>query len=182
MKTLVAIAAVVVVLSASAAAPARADAPGETPPLRAAHHKKKMSTAFLVTLAATSGPLMISAIGGESCGSDACAAPFGIVGFAGMVLGPSAGHWYAGEGVTTGLVLRGSAVTAMIALALRDPQLDQPVATLGGLLLAVGVWETGVIWDLVTLPRAVRRARTREVLVAPLVGGDATGLALSGRW
>jgi len=180
MKTLVAIAAAVVVLSASTAA--HADAPGQTPPRDTTQHKKKMSTAFLVTLAATSGPLMISAIGGETCSSDACAAPFGIIGFAGMVLGPSAGHWYAGEGVTTGLVLRGSAVTGMVFLALRDPYLEQPVLTIGGLIAAVGVWETGVIWDLVTLPRAVRRARAHEVLVAPLVGSDTTGLALSGRW
>ena len=184
MKTLVAAAvAVVVVLSSSAAA--RADAPGETAPVdvpRAREHKR-LSSAFLVTLAATSAPLMLSAIGGEMCESDACAAPFGIIGMAGMVLGPSAGHWYAGEGVTTGLVLRGSAVTGMIFLALRDPYLDDPVLTIGGLIAAVGVWETGVIWDLVTLPRAVRRHNQRiDMLVTPVVTDRSAGLALSGAW
>lgn len=183
MKTLVAIAAAVVVLAAATAA--RADAPGETSPLDtpAPRAHKRVRDAFLVTLAATSGPLMISAIGGEVCGSEACAAPFGIIGFAGMVLGPSAGHWYAGEGVTTGLVLRGSAVTGMVFLALRDPYLDTPVATVGGLILALGVWETGVIWDLVTLPRAVRRHNKRlDLLVTPMVTERSAGLAVGGSW
>jgi hypothetical protein len=126
---------------------------------------------------------MISAIGGESCSTDACAAPFGVLGMAGLVLGPSAGHWYAGEGVTTGLVLRGSAVTGMVFLALRDPHLETPVLTVGGLIAALGVWETGVIWDLVKLPRAVRRHNRKvDMLVAPVVTDRSTGLALSGRW
>jgi hypothetical protein len=178
MKMLVAIVAVVVGLSGFA----HADAPGETPPSRVAR-EKKVSTAFLATLAATSAPLMVSAIGAESCEHDACGASFGVIGMAGMVLGPSAGHWYAGKGVTTGLVLRGSAVTGMVFLALRDPYLDDPVLTIGGLIAAVGVWETGVIWDLVTLPRAVRRHnRKTELLLAPVVGEHASGLAVSGRW
>lgn len=189
MKTLVAIAAVVVFLGVVLAGPslARADAPGatapgDTPP-RAATPKKKVSSAFLLTLAATSGPLAISAIGGETCGREACAASFGMIGLAGMILGPSAGHWYAGDGVTTGLVLRAGAATAVTFLALRDPYLESPVLTIGGLIAAVGVWETGVIWDLVTLPRAVRRHnRAIDLVVMPVVTDRSTGLALSGSW
>ncbi len=178
MKRIAAIVAVVILAGHSMAS---ADPPGETPATRAG--PKRRSTAFLVTLAATSGPLMLSALGGESCDGEACAATFGMIGIAGMVLGPSAGHWYAGEGVTTGLVLRATAATAVTFLALRDPRLDDPVPTIGGLILALGVWETGVIWDLVTVPGAVRRHnRKLDLVVAPVVTDRSAGLALVGAW
>ena len=108
-----------------------------------------------------------------------------MVGIAGMVLGPSAGHWYAGEGVTTGLLLRGGAAVATGALVLGDPHLERPAPTLLGLLGAVGVWEVGVIWDAWTLPRAIRRHnRALEVQVAPLVTthGVTPGVTLAGRF
>jgi hypothetical protein len=178
------IVAVVVVLSFAFAREARADAPGETPPLRdtRAQHKSLLG-AYLWTVAATSGPMAMGAIALDGCESDACGVGLSTLAVGSMVFGPSAGHFYAGEGVTTGLVLRGSAVTGIIFLALRDPYLDQPVVTVGGLLAAVGVWETGVIWDLVTLPRAVRRHnRTVDLLVAPVVTDRSAGLALTGAW
>ncbi len=178
MSRVVAAIALAAVLAFAGAA--RADAPGETPPRPPA--PRRVSTAYLVTLAATSAPLAIGALG-ESCGNDACAGTAGVIAAAGMVLGPSAGHWYAGEGVTTGLVLRGAAATSVVFLALRDPHLESPVLTIGGLIAAVGVWETGVIWDLVTLPRAVRRHnRNVELLLAPVVTDRSAGLAISGAW
>lgn len=178
MNRLAAALAAAVLLSFAGAA--RADAPGETPPRPRA--PKRLSTAVLVTLAATSGPLAVAALG-ESCDTDACAGTTGMIGLAGLVLGPSAGHWYAGEGVTTGLVLRGAATTATVFLALRDPHLESPVVTIGGLIVAAGVMETGILWDLVTLPRAVRRHnRDLELLVTPVVTDRAAGLALAGAW
>ncbi|KAB2906617.1 MAG: hypothetical protein F9K40_06275 [Kofleriaceae bacterium] len=168
------------VLLLSSASAAHADAPGETP--TRSRTPKRLSTAVLVTLAATSGPLAVAALG-ESCKSDACAGTTGMIGLAGLVLGPSTGHWYAGEGVTTGLVLRGAATTATVFLALRDPHLESPVVTIGGLILAAGVMETGILWDLFTLPRAVRRHnRDLDLLLTPVVTDRAAGLALAGAW
>ncbi|HUQ04794.1 MAG TPA: hypothetical protein VM261_19970 [Kofleriaceae bacterium] len=185
MKTLivaVAAAAAVSLLSSSAA---HADAPGETAthePARRDVAHKRVRTAYLYSWAATTAPLLVGGLS-DFCGGETCAASLGMVGVAGLVFGPSAGQWYAGEGVTTGLVLRGGAATAVIFLALRDPHLDTPVLTVGGLLAAVGVWEAGVIWDLATLPRAVRRHNRKvDMLVAPVVTDRSAGLALAGRW
>jgi hypothetical protein len=182
MKTPVAVSvAAVLSLTALTASAAHADAPGETSPRRDVAHKR-VRTAYLYSWSATMAPLLVGGMS-DFCGGETCAASLGMIGVAGLVLGPSAGQWYAGEGVTTGLVLRGGAAVAVTFLALRDPYLDDPVLTVGGLLAAVGVWETGVIWDLVTLPRAVRRHNRKvDMLVTPVVTDRSAGLALAGRW
>jgi hypothetical protein len=156
---------------------ALAQSPGETPRVEA--KRKNLLNAYLVSIAATSIPLAVGAL----ATIDVEDGPRAIVGCAALVFGPSAGHWYVGRGVTTGLVLRGVAAAAVAALVISDTR-DDAALILGG-LGALAVWETGVIWDMVTLPRAVRRYNKAHALtVAPLVGstgtGSVTGLAVGG--
>ena len=91
---------------------AYAQAPGETPATEAEPspietppaQTKSVWAAYGLTIAATSLPAVIAAAGGglvpES--HERTQDVLGMVGCAGLVFGPSAGHWYVGEGVTTG--------------------------------------------------------------------------------
>jgi len=130
--------------------------------------------AYLVTVAATSGPAITGAIiaGEQDHGTRATVG--GIIGLAGLTLGPSAGHWYCGEGVTPGLVMRVGAFVGIAGLAVADPHGENGLTWLG-IFSAAGLFATGMIWDGVTLPRAVRRTH-----VVPVITGN--GLALAGRF
>jgi hypothetical protein len=130
--------------------------------------------AYLVTLAATSGPVLAGmAISGEQ-DHGWRANMGGVIATAGLLLGPSAGHWYAGEGFTTGLALRLGGAAGLVTLAVADPHAESGMTWLG-IGAAIGMWETGFLWDVVTLPRAVRRTH-----VVPVV--TANGIALAGRF
>ena len=161
-----------IVLAAHTAA---AQAPGDTPP--APEADKSLLSGYLITIAATSGPFVAAAlIDPDERGHGWRGPAVGGLTIAGMILGPSAGHWYAGEGLTTGLELRLGAGAVVATLVVRDPHFDRPVETLGGLFGVAAMWEVGVIWDAVTLPRAIRRANHRAI--APVFTG--TGFALAG--
>jgi len=136
---------------------------------------KRVLTAYAITWAAVALPALAAALASESDpdGTGPTAIVFGSVGIAGMVLGPSAGHWYAGDRVTPGLALRGGAAVAVATLALADPHLEHPNVTIPGLLLAATLWTGGVVWDVATVPRAVHRANLRPIV-------NARGVALAG--
>ncbi len=167
----------------ASASPVFAQAPGETPPAPAVE-RESLFDAYLVTVAGVSLPMVGAAlIAGDESSSRATTVA-GVIGLATLVLGPSAGHWYAGETITTGLVIRASSIAAIGALAVADPHLDH-VGTIFGLLGAVAGWETGMVWDLVTLPRAVRHWNTHQLQLAPVVvpgQGAIAGLGLGGRF
>jgi hypothetical protein len=159
-----------VLLAGSAAA----EPPGETPP--APEHHKSLLRAYAISWAATALPIAAGALIDVDSAERGWRPPVGgVIGLAGLVIGPSAGNWYAGEGLTTGLVLRLGGTAAVVTLAVADPHLDHP-ATVMGLLGAAALWETGLVWDLATLPRAIRRANHR--IVAPMFTG--TGFAVAG--
>jgi hypothetical protein len=106
----------------------------------------------------------------------------GMIATGAMLLGPSAGHCYAGRCLTPGLGLRlaGAGVIAAMVVRERDERLELGTVIVGS-LAAVSLWTTGLIWDAVTLPRAVRRSnRERSLLVAPIVRHDGGGIALTG--
>lgn len=159
-----------------------AEAPSEVPAKPAPH--KSLVTAYAISIAATGLPLVAGAIGAGEDDRGARANAFGVLAVSVLVLGPSAGHWYAGEGVTTGLVLRAGGVAGFAALAIYDPHLDHPATTIVGLAAAIGLYETGLIWDAVTMPRAVRHFNQEHALaLVPLVTSQqtsATGLAIAG--
>ncbi|MGE5184020.1 MAG: hypothetical protein ACM31C_18240 [Acidobacteriota bacterium] len=164
-----------IVAAVLAARTAAAQAPADTAP--APDADRSVLTGYLISIAATGGPLVAGAVidyDGAPRGWRPAAA--GMLGIAGAIFGPSAGHWYAGEGLTPGLELRLGAGAVIATLAFRDPYLDHPTETFGGMLGAVAMWEAGVVWDAVTLPRAVRRANRR--VVAPIFTG--TGFAVAG--
>jgi hypothetical protein len=124
--------------------------------------------------------------------------PMLIAGGAAIVFGPSIGNWYAGKGVSRGLVLRigGAALTALGAAVIissadffnsQGSSSDQS----GGLLLGVvgaGMVLGGTVSDILSAPRAAaddnRRRRGARLSVAPLVshagGAHQAGLAVVG--
>jgi hypothetical protein len=151
----------------------RADAPPRT-----------VLGAYLVTVASTALPMAVAAIGMESTGEGGRYEPlFGSLGIAALVLGPSGGQWYAGAGFTPGLGLRLGGAALVAALVVRDPHFDQPTGTVIGLITATVAFEAGMVWDLLTLPRQVRRHnRERRMHVTPLITnrGPSAGLAIGG--
>ena len=139
------------------------------------HPTRRVLTAYAITWAAVALPSMVAAIGSETDpdGNSPTAIAFGSVGIAGMVLGPSAGHWYAGDWITPGLALRGAAAVTVATLAVADPHLEHPTLTIPGLVVAAGLWAGGVVWDVATVPRTVHRANLRPIV-------SARGVALAG--
>ena len=113
--------------------------------------------------------------GSNNCLAGLWAGGSEVMGGAGLVFGPSAGHWYAGDGMTTGLGMRFAAAGGIATLIVADPH-GSRVSTWFGLIGALGLWETGVAWDLVTLPRAVHRANRARLV--PVITGN--GLAIAG--
>lgn len=114
-----------------------------------------------------------------------------VAGIASAALLPSAGHWYGGTLVTPGMGLRlvGAAVTTYGVLHLisaeRAAEYDDnppPHDHLGAIaLVGVATWGTGVVYDLVTAHRAVRRWNARHATqlqptVLRTAGGYGVGL------
>jgi hypothetical protein len=104
-----------------------------------------------------------------------------------LVVGPSAGHWYAGKPVTTGMVLRAVGVGAAILSANKAAEClaeacGDNVGELAGTVLVTGLGlvVVGTVWDLVTADdeaAAWNRRHGLDVDVAPTVIGTAHGLA-----
>jgi hypothetical protein len=108
---------------------------------------------------------------------------FGLTAASLFVLGPSAGHWYVGEGLTTGLALRLTGAAIFTGLVLGDPEErsrasgELTAGAIGAMLLV----SVGAGWDLATVNRAVADHNARQLQLAPMVtshGG--TGLSLAG--
>jgi hypothetical protein len=102
----------------------------------------------------------------------------GLPMFALAELLPSAGHVYAGNYVSAGLVTRLLGGT-MIVIALKDPfESDQIVSSnaraLGvtGILLTLG----GTVYDIATARRSARRYNERQLKLSPVIATD-TGVA-----
>ncbi len=150
--------------------------PSDTP---RAH--KRLLTAVIVSDVAVGVPMLVAGIGAEATHGSANAA-FGVIAVTALLLGPSAGHWYVGEYVTKGMVVRLAGVAAIAALAIGDPHVD-PTVTIIALMGAAGLWTTGVLIDAATLPGAVQRFNDQHALgVAPLVTpeGIVPGVSIGG--
>jgi hypothetical protein len=158
---------------------AAAQAPHDVAPTAPAK-PKSLRRAYAMSAAATAVPLAIaSAVGPPAAGTTETAGL--LLAWAGVMVGPSAGHWYAGETMTTGLQMRlvGGALTAVIVAA--DRNLQHTERTVPAAIVAVGLVNAGLVWDLVTLPRAIRRHdRESSVFVTPYATPTAGGLAVAG--
>jgi hypothetical protein len=147
---------------------------------------KDPTTATLVSVGATLVPIALG-IASKNGTSGL------ILATAGVVLGPSAGHWYAGEVGWTGLAIRGLglAATALVIddsfqCAIGDGGESGKNCSLadgvlfGGVSLLIG----GVIFDWLRVGDSARRANARSVQIAPTVisgpQSTGTGLGLSG--
>jgi hypothetical protein len=140
--------------------------------------RRSVVTAYALSMVSIAMPCGFAAFASES-ERRAVRDGSAILCTAALVLGPSVGHWYAGRSVTTGLVLRVAAAGGLAGLAVADPHLDH-VATVFGIVGAVALFETGMLWDVATLPRAVRTYnREHAIAVAPLATPHGGGLALS---
>jgi len=153
---------------------ASAQSPGETPPVA---EEKSALTAYFISVAATSGPLVVGAIldpdGDNTRGG-------GMIAAAGAIIGPTAGHWYAGRTWTPGLTLRIAAAGIVGGMVIREQQEPLELGTVVvGLTATAALWGTGVIWDLVTLPRSVRRYNREHALV---IAPTTNGVAVAGRF
>lgn len=118
-----------------------------------------------------------------------------LAGAASLVLTPSAGHWYAGKFLTTGMALRaGGALAGTVGFALAigcaiSEGDDCDGGGLGALLFAggLGALAAGVIYDVATADNAVREYNARATIPVTVVptalrsGGSTTpGLAVAG--
>lgn len=105
-----------------------------------------------------------------------------------FVVGPSVGHWYAGEWINGGFVTRvvgaglaawGAAQTDVLGTD-GDSDDGEGLIVLGAL-----VYVGGGIYEIATAPRAAReynRANQPTVMIAPLVRENTGGLALAGQF
>jgi hypothetical protein len=154
--------------------------------------KKKIGTAYLLSGGIThGGALALGVLAAFS--DDRELAPAGVAVFAlssaAVLLGPSAGHWYAGRIVTPGLVMRVGGVAAGVgAIALISDRAEGEDA-MAPLILTVwamgGAIIGGAAWDFATIPREVKRHNARvaplQLGLVPLVTKEhARGLSIVG--
>ncbi|MCA9679968.1 MAG: hypothetical protein H6709_10240 [Kofleriaceae bacterium] len=146
---------------------------------------KEDGTALGLSVAGTiAGPLLFGA-GMVAAGqkSDGLAIGMYWTGTAALLLGPSAGHWYAGHYLTPGLGLRvGGAAVAVVGVAAGfgacfDQECDRG-PYVAAMVLGTGAYVADVVWDLATTGDAVdawNREHGLDVGLAPIVIGSAGG-------
>ena len=151
---------------------------------------KSENTALALSLGGTLGTLALWGIGGASENGAMLTA-----GSIGIWVAPSFGHWYAGEGWTTGLKWRvggaGAAAFGMMWVAVDCMNSDCIDTVHPGVALAIGggvAFVGGVVHDIATTKRAAREhnaramGRVQDVTLRPTFGSGRTGFALSGRF
>jgi hypothetical protein len=171
------LASLVVLVTLTTAASASPDAP----------HTRNRNTAMELSVGGTMTGAAMLALGGKLWN-----APLAIGGVVVVFLGPSAGEWYAGRYVTTGMLVRvaGAGALALGATHLNfsgfgSNELDASGSLLivGGVLTIIG----GAVLDIAHAGRAADEWNARHALqVAPIqlqgAHDRATGLALGGRF
>ena len=162
----------------------------ETPEL------KSENVATNASIAGTFAPIAML-VAASQVNDDKTSDALALAGAAGLLLAPSAGHWYSGQLMTRGLGLRlgGVAVTSgAILLAMGDscvPLCDGQTSDLDGddsMLVVIGLagaglFAAGVIHDIVTADDAARdynNEQARRVTIAPTAGRDQMGVAVIG--
>lgn len=173
MRTAVAIAIFLASTSASANS--------SPPPASVGDGPKTPVLATLISFGATAAP---SALGYAILGDDGSGGQFsdGLVLTIGasVLIGPSAGHWYAGKLVTSGLIVRALGFLALSGAISAGGDTEHGIGLLfvgGGLLVGGGVY------DLATADRSAREynfAHATKLMLAPRVGDGQLGLGLTG--
>lgn len=137
-------------------------------------------------LAFSGGVTLLSGILVLATAEDDRISPVTAAGVAGLALGPSLGHVYAGEYLTGGLALRAAGMAVAI-LGYREASRCSSVGdchmTAGatGVVLGLGAFAAGALWDIATASRAADRWNARHGLtIAPVVTDDGAGVSLAG--
>lgn len=142
---------------------------------------KSATTATLLALAGTIGPILFvrEAIDGDGGGA-------ALLGIAGMVFLPSAGHWYAGKLVTPGMGMRvagGAATLFTVSVLIESEGEAEGLETV--FWIGAATFVAGTIYDIATAGNAARDWNTKHATVRPTVvrtsigGGTGVGLATS---
>lgn len=161
MSRFAAVALVLATTTAAHAAPAT-----ETSDVKSESGAVGLSVASTVA----GGALFAAGLGTES-------GPLLAVGAGALILGPSAGHWYAGKSLTWGLPIRiaGAGLAVMgtyeaigCVIAADDDGCSAPEMVIGGLVL-VGV---GTVLDIATAGRSAREYNERHWQVTPTLVSD----------
>lgn len=175
--------------------PAYTPAPYGAPPPQIEINEKSPGTALILSLGGTVASFAIAASGTEN-------ALLGTTAGLGMWLAPSFGHWYVGDGWTTGLTYRmaGGAAVAAGAIWVVSQCVSHDGGGgsgddcgTGGFALMIGggaAFFGGMIYDIATAPGAARRHNERQrqratqyqYSVTPTIGGDRVGFAVGGRF
>ncbi|MEZ4398841.1 MAG: hypothetical protein R3B06_02390 [Kofleriaceae bacterium] len=143
-------------------------------------------TALGLSLGVTLAGVAVSAVAGQTDSG-----PLSSAGGAMIFFGPSVGHWYTGDYLTTGLGMRvagsGLAVLGIVmALSGNGPGRSSDGADGTGLLLVMagaGLYVGGTVHDIATAPRAARRKNrtlAARVALSPTVTRTSAGLAVGG--
>ena len=149
---------------------------------------KDPETAWLASAGATAVPVALGVVAAAQ-GSEAGY----LLATAGVLIGPSAGHWYAGDTLSTGLGIRlagtalagGLLYSAAECAIIGDESGQSHCRIKEGLFLAgVGLILVGAIHDLGSASDTVRRANARTIQIAPTMvsgaRGTGAGLGVSG--
>jgi hypothetical protein len=155
----------------------------EAPPTR-----KSPAAAFALSFAGTA-----LSVGTFMAGAGSDSSELALLGAAGILFAPSAGHWYAEKPFTAGLGLRlaGTAGLATVLLTARDRCLEEcgvewPIHLF---VASAVVFASGALLDIVTAPFSAKGYNKRngiDVSVAPVAirtaSGPAWGLGIGGRF
>jgi hypothetical protein len=167
-----------------------------TPTNHSDHEEKSPGTALALSLGVTALGFG-AAMAADSTHSEG----LGWLGAAGIMFGPNAGHWYAGDFWTPGLGMRlGGGALASIGLMMALSEAfddwgsedeyesgDDPSMEAAGAMFLVGsaLFVSGAVYDIATAPRAARRHNERsrrQISVAPTLGRENVGLVVAGRF
>lgn len=162
---------------ASPAAPAPQESTGDKDP-------------GVATLLSIAGTVVPSALVLSAAGTENGSAGLFLAGLLGMELGPSLGHWYAGDYLTAGLGMRAGG-TALLVVGLGEAlqclDVNDGSCHSGGeapLLIGAGLFVTGSIYDIATAGRAANQWNKEHLRLAPTMissaGHSTVGVGLGG--
>ena len=148
---------------------------------------KDPTVALVLSSAGTALPIAVLAVH-EALPQDLRDAD-AVVGAIGVFVGPSIGHWYAGEAFDLGLGLRlGGVAVGYLGGAIATSGCSKPpmnecgLAAVYPVLAGLAMIGARTVYDIATAPRAARRHNQRAIGIAPTRAGSGYGLAVVGRF
>lgn len=146
--------------------------------------EKSEQAALGLSLLGTIAPFMVTVAAVSSDQPE-----LALAGAVGMLIGPSLGHWYAGQYVTGGLLIRGAGAALVLGglvQALDDFGCEGSCGSEGATLALAGaaVFIGGTLYDLATAGRAAREWNEKHLDMGPMVvssvSGPVAGLGVAG--